>query len=142
MGVPRLELRAHRREDLHEADTALDEAAGQKTAQAVARGLGIVEAVEPARGLRLASDVEHRPRAELHSGGQLVVADAGFQVRFARIGPAMVLVEAGEQVEAVADARIDAVARHHEVGLTARAVGKMYWRCANDPKMPAKRASR
>ena len=77
VGVP---LAAGAHVELHEADAALDEAAGHQAVAAVGGGGLIVDAVEVERFGGFVRDVGRFRRGGLHAVGELVGGDAGFEV--------------------------------------------------------------
>ena len=72
-------------EDLHEANALLDQAACQQAALAVFGRGRVVQAVEPARLFALPGNVQHGGHRRLHARRQLVVIDAGLQLRIGRM---------------------------------------------------------
>src|SRR5438132_10902713 len=80
MSVPRLRVQ----EDLHEANTALDQAAGQEAALGVLATLGIVQSIEPASLSRFLGNVQHLGHGSLHASGQLIMTNASLQFRAVR----------------------------------------------------------
>ena len=96
--------------DLHEADAAFEETAcGQALA---AEGIlffgdidffrpnlrGVIDAIAGLRLFRFLREVEGVRRGELHLGGELVAADAGFETRVARMRVGMGPVELFEEL--------------------------------------------
>ena len=97
--VPRLKLRLDRRHHLHEAHAALDQPPGHQQPRAVAGGLADCRGRTASRGRGFAAQVEHLAGRQLHSRGQLVVANARFELRLVRIARAMLFVQPGQKIE-------------------------------------------
>ena len=97
MRVPRLTFE----EKLDEADTALNEPAGDQAAAAVFLGGGVIEAIELLRLFGFAGKVERFRHGALHSRGGLEVRDARGQ--FCVLGKAsrMVLVDLFDELELI-----------------------------------------
>src|SRR5437899_248913 len=87
--------------NLHEADAALQQTAGQQAVAAEVLGDRYVEAIELARRRRLAGEVEDFRGAELEAGRQLVGGDAGVEPGVALAPGLVCTVELLEQGEAV-----------------------------------------
>lgn len=76
--VPELAGRA----DVNEADAALDQSAGNQASFCKILAGGIVQPILAFGRGRLPGQVERLGRSHLHAGGELVVADPGFEVGF------------------------------------------------------------
>src|SRR5262249_9735543 len=102
-------------EDLDEADTALDQAAGDEaTAAIVARGR-VVQAIKPVRGRALAIDVESLTRGGLHACGQFIAGDPRFQVQLARMALHVPLIQTLQVAEIAFLDRAAQVGRRIEI---------------------------
>ena len=87
------------RVELHEADPALDEPAGEQAAGAELRGLLRVEAVEGLRLVGLARQVDGLGRGRLHPVGELIGLDAGGELGVAVAAGEVAGVQLADQVE-------------------------------------------
>src|SRR4051794_25821988 len=95
MSVPRLPAQ----EKLDEADASLDQPPGDQAAGAIFASRIMIEPVQAADGGRLARDVKRLLGGRLHGRGQLVAANARFQVGLTWVlaeVPLIELVQKGE----------------------------------------------
>ncbi len=97
MGVPLGDERAAAGIELHEADAALHQPAGQQTARAEVGGARVVASVGGADGGRLAGQIDGLRGVGLHPEGQFIAGDAGRQ--FGVVGVEVGGVHGAEQVE-------------------------------------------
>ena len=85
--------------DLDEADTSLDEAAGEKAFGAEGAGFFLVEAVHLAGGRGFGIEVDEVGGFHLHAGGELEAFDAAEEFGLAGVVVSVAVVERGEEVE-------------------------------------------
>ncbi len=88
--------------DLHEADAALDESAGEEALPAEGADVLVVEGVEPADGLAFRGDVGDFGGAELETRGEFVGRDARFEFGVFRAGFGVPLVQERERFQGLA----------------------------------------
>ncbi len=98
--------------ELDEAHAVLDQPPRQQAIASEDGGLFVIQAIHLARGFALAAEVHGLRGFTLHLKGQLVTADAGFEVGVVGARRGMKLIEVRKQVEFVAlAARSDAFRR-------------------------------
>src|SRR5262249_1322221 len=84
---------------LHEANAALDHAAGEEAARAEFLRFALVEAVKSPRRRRFLAQIDNFRRMRLHAKRQFIRGDAGRQLRIFSPRLLMLAVEAVDEIE-------------------------------------------